>query len=387
MINIPTIAELYNGIIADLEAQYSGLSIPLFGKNFLRALAAVQAGQLKLAYLNLAKVQKNIFADTADSETIGGTLERFGRVKIGRGPFVATSGEYTVQLTGTIGSVVPASTTFKSNDDSLNPGKLFILDNEFILDGTDIVTLRALESGLDSQLSISDELTSTQPLALVDSLGTVLTESIEPIAAETIEEYREKVLQSYQLEPQGGAGSDYRIWASDAQGVNETYPYAASGVSNEVNLYIEATIVDSTDGKGTPTTAIKDAVESAIEDPTVDRPSRKPLAVYAVNYLDVSPLDIDIVIPSYSGLTPDIQTSIFNAMKSELDDIRPFVSSIDILANKNDIFDLNKIVSVILNAVPGSQFGTVTMDIDSNPVATFTFENGDIPYLNSITYV
>lgn len=386
MINIPTISDLYNGILADLEAEFQ-INIPLVGKNFLRAVAAVQAAKLKLAYLYIAKVQKNIFIDTADPESMGGTLERFGRVKLGRNPFPATAGEYTVQVVGDLGAIIPASTTFKSDDDSLNPGKLYILDLPFTLDGVDIITLRALEAGLDSQLSIGDTLTATSPIALVDSGVTVLTESIEPIAAEDIEEYREKGIQAFQLEPQGGSGADYRLWSADAQGVNESYPFATAGASNEIDLFIEATLIDSTDGKGTPTVAILSAVESAIEDPTTDRPSRKPLAVYAINYLPITPLDIDINISSFTGLTPAIQSSIQAAMESELEDIRPFVSSIDVLANKNDIFDVNKIVAVILNAVPGSIFGAVTLEVDGSPVSTFTFENGNIPYLNSITYV
>lgn len=386
MINIPTIAQLYTGILADLEAEYS-INIPLVGKNFLRALAAVQAAKLKIAYLHIAKVQKNIFVDTADPESMGGTLERFGRVKLGRSPFVATAGEYTVQLTGTLGATVAAQTQFKSNDGSLNPDKLFILDNAFVLDGIDIVTLRALESGLDSQLSISDGVTAVAPIALVDSLAIVLTEAITPQAPEDIEEYREKALQAYRLEPQGGAGADYRIWAADAQGEAEAYPYAVSGSPNEVNLFVEATIIDSSDGKGTPTAAILTAVQTAIESPTVDRPSRKPLAVFAVNYIAITVREIDIVVTGFVGLTAAQQTLIFNSMKTELSTIRPFVSSIDILADKNDIFDLNKIIAVILDSVPGAIFGAVTLDVDAAPVSTYTFLNGDIPNLNSITYV
>ena len=86
MITIPTLKELYDQVLSDLETQYS-ISIPLFGKNFLRALAMVQAAKLKIFYLAVANLQKNIFVDTADPEASGGTLERFGRVKLGRNPF------------------------------------------------------------------------------------------------------------------------------------------------------------------------------------------------------------------------------------------------------------------------------------------------------------
>ncbi|MCK4521555.1 MAG: hypothetical protein KAU20_03195, partial [Nanoarchaeota archaeon] len=115
MANIPTISDLYTQILASLEAQYPGMSIPLVGKNFLRAMAAVQAAKLKLAYLAIGDVQKNIFVDLADPAAQGGTLERFGLVKLGRLPFPAIAGIYTIQLTGTLGATIPASSTFKSN--------------------------------------------------------------------------------------------------------------------------------------------------------------------------------------------------------------------------------------------------------------------------------
>lgn len=386
MINIPTLAEIYTDIISDLEAEFS-ITIPVVGKSFLRALASVQAGKLKLYYLAQGKLQKNIFADTADSEEIGGTLERFGRVKLGRNPFPATSGSYTVQVTGTIGAIIPLSTTFKSNDDSTHPGILYVLDSDYTLVATtDSITLRCLTPGLEGQLVIGDQMTITAPVALVDALGEVTAELIEPIAAEDIEDYRRKVLDAYRLEPQGGAGSDYRLWASDAQGVETSYPYAKTGAANEINLYVEATLVDSIDGKGTPTAAILTAVESAIEDPTVDRPSRKPLGVFEVHYLPVVIREVDIDI-SLSSFTAAEQTSIFNAIKAALVVVRPFVSSIDVLADKNDIFDINKIVSLIIEAVPGAQFGSVVMRIDTVPQTSFTFLNGDIPYLDAVTYV
>jgi len=385
MITIPTLNQLYTSILSDLEAELI-ITIPLFGKNFLRAQAGVMAGVLWVYYKAIGLLQKNIFADTADSEANGGTLERFGRVKLGRNPFPATAGQYTVQLVGTLGQIIPASSTFKSNDTATSPGFLFILDNAFVLDGVDIITLRALTAGLDSRLSIGDKLTITGPVALVDSEVTVLTESVTPTAAETIEDYRAKVLDAYRLEPQGGAGSDYRIWSSEAIGVKQTYPYAGTAATSEVNLFVEATIADSSDGKGTPTGTILTAVTTAIEDPTADRPSRKPLTVI-VNYLPVTIKEIDINITAAVGFTAAIQTAIFNAIEAELAVTRPFVSSIDILSAKNDIFDVNKIVSLVLTANPGSSFGVVTLEVDAVPLSTYTFTNGDIPYLNSITYV
>lgn len=392
MITIPTLVQLYNGILADLEAEF-GTNIPLFGKNFLRAKAAVQAGKLKLIYLSLGNVQKNIFADTADPESKGGTLERFGRVKLGRNPFAARAGQYELEVTGTIGSIIKASSTFKSNDDSLSPGKLYVLDTAFELTAEiDYITVRALESGLDSSLNINDELTATAPIAGVTSLASVSAEIIEPLSAEGTEEYRGKTMNSFRLEAQGGAPTDFRLWAQDAQGVAAVYPYAKSGASGEVNLYIEATLADSDDGKGTPSAMMIAEVEEVIDFnpdstlPLLER-GRRPMGVYQVHYLPVTIKDINIEITGFVGATVAIETAIFNAVATELANIRPFVSGADILDDKNDILDINKIISLILLVRPGSVFTSVDLKVDDVSESTWTFTNGDIPFLNTITYV
>ena len=388
---IPTYIELYNGILSDLETQMQ-VSVPIFGKNFLRALAVVQDGKLWLYYKAIANVQKNIFIDTAEPESIGGTLERFGRVKLNREPFSARAGEYVVTVTGSIGAIIPAQSTFKSDDTVINSGKLFILDSAFTLVATtDSITIRALEAGNDSKLNIGDTLTATAPIALVDSIVTVSAETIEPSAEENIEDYRDKALDAYRLEPQGGAATDYRLWSADAQGVKQSYPYAKTGVVNEINLFVEATIADSIDGKGTPSALLLTDVEEVVEfDPDTTRPTyergRRPLGVI-VNFLPVTVLNVDVTINGFVGLTVDIQNAIELSLIDEINLVRPFVAACDILDEKNDILDSNKIISIILNTRPGSVFGAITLNVGGVPYNSYTFINGNIPYVNSINFV
>ena len=388
---IPTLQELYTAQIAALEAEFED-TLPVFGKVFLRALAMVQAAKLKLFYLHLGSVQKNVFVDTADREAAGGTLERFGRAKLKRNPFTAVAGQYEVEVTGDVGAVIPSQTTFKSNDDSAAPGKLFILDSEKVLTSTtDTIIIRALEAGPTSQLSPNDFLTATSPIALVEGLVQVLSETVEPLEEEDIEDYRAKALAAYQLEPQGGAGGDYRIWTASVQGLARVYPYAKSSASAEVNLYVEAEVDDSTDGKGTPSAGMLTDVEAVVElDPDISKPiderGRRPLGVFQVHYLAVTPLDVDIDIAGFVGLTPEIQTKILEALTEKINLIRPFISSTDVLELKNDILDTNSIIAAILNARPGSVFGTITLTVNASAVPTYTFSDGEIPWLNSVTY-
>jgi len=391
MITIPKLKELYDSVIAEIEATYAD-NIPTFGKNFLRALSSVLAAKFKLYYLAIANLQKNIFVDTADPESGGGTLERFGRIKLGRNPFAAVAAQYKIQVTGIIGATVPAQQTFKSDDNSTSPGRLFIFDVAYVLIATtDTITVRALAAGLDSRLAIGNKLTATSPIANVNSSATVTVEVIVPQASEDIEEYRRKALESYRLETQGGAGTDYRIWSFNASGVKQTYPYAKTGFSNEINLYVEANLVDSVDNKGTPSAATLLRVSEVVEfDPDQSKlqseRGRRPLGVLQVNYLAITTRSINIQIPGYKNLTVAIQTTITNALKKLVGSFRPFVPSCDIIADRNDVIDVNRITSAILVATPGASFGTVVLIVDMVSMTTYTFINGDIPDFNTLTF-
>lgn len=393
MNNIPTLRQLYDGIVADLEASGAyNITIPPFGKIMLRALAGVQALKLKIYYLALANVQKNIFIDTAEPESIGGTLQRFVRVKLNRDPFPARQGQYMIQVSGSIGAIIAASTTFKSNDDVTNPGKLFVLDTAFTLTAvTDYVRVRALEAGEESRMEVGEGLTSTIPIANVDSGVVISSIFLEPLAAEDLELYRQRGLDAYRLRAQGGSTTDYRLWSYDQQGVQQVYPYAKSGAADEINVFVEATMADSTDGFGTPSALILAGVDDVIEfDPDTTRPlnerGRRPLGVFDVHVLPVSIYSVNINIAGFVGNTATITAAILAAMQTAINAIRPFVAAADILADRNDILDTNKIISVILNARSGSVFGAITLTVNGTNYSTYTFIDGNIPHLNSITY-
>lgn len=391
MVTIPTIKDIYDDIIADLQTEF-GITIPEEGKNFLRSLSAVEAGKLKLFYLAIAGLQKNMFVDTADPEASGGTLERFGRAKIGRDPFPATQGVYDVTVTGLVGATIPAGTTFISDDTSLHPGILFVLDTAYVLVATaDTITLRALTAGTQGQLAVGDTLTATAPIINVDSGAQVVTEVTEPVDEEDIEDYRAKVLQSYRLYPQGGASADYRLWGLDSAGVKQIYPYAASGSPNEINVFVEAEIASSTDGMGTPSAGILTDVADNIETDPVTGLGRRPLGVFAVNVQAVIINEIDITISGAGSISASDQTLIDAALADTINDVRPFIAGADTLSERNDVFSENRIIATILAVVPAAQFTGVSMTITigaGSPVPTVSkqYDNGNIPFLTSVTY-
>ena len=296
-------------------------------------------------------------------------------------------------MSGTISAVIQAGTTFKSDDTSSSPGKLYILDVEKTLGvTTDTMELRALEGGIDSRLIIADTLTATSPLLNVDDQVEVTVENEIPLSEETIQDFRSKIVLAFQLESKGGAGTDYRLWSADAQGVRFVYPYVKSGVCGEVDLFVEAHQIDSIDGKGTPTGSILINVEDVVEfDPDTSQPleerGRRPVQVF-VNFISITPMDIIITVVNPVNIDAATESSIVASLTQLIDDIRPFVDSADNIVNKNDILDINSVISTIKGLLTGSQkFDSVTITVDAVPVLTsIIFTDGDIPFLDTVDF-
>lgn len=389
---IPTIQELYTDIRSDLSTRLS-INIPVFGRVVLNALAMVQAGKLKLFWLAIAMVEKNIFIDTADPESTGGTLERFGRVFLGRERNAAIQGQYTVAVTGTIGAVINAGTLFKSDDTATSPGVLFQLDvQKTLATATDSMTLRALTAGPDARLQTGDTLTATSPLLNVNDQVTITAETVVPTAEETIENYRDEAIRSVQLEPQGGAASDYRLWSDDVPAVRFVFPFATTGQCGQVDLHIEANQADSTDGKGTPSATTLTDVEAVVDfDPDTTRPlserGRRPVNV-VVNYLAVQPQDVVINVNGVTNIDTDTQAAILADLRTLINDVRPFVAGADSISNRNDVLSVTNIITVIQTALVGNQsFSGVTVTVDGNNVTgSIQFFNGDIPFLQTLNF-
>lgn len=395
MITIPTTKTLYDRIKSDIEAQYGG-TMPVYGKVFLLALVIVLAGVFKVFYLGLGNIQKNIFPDAADPESLGGTLERFGVIKLGRPPAPAKQGEYTVSVVGESGAIIKASTTFTSDDESSNPSKNFILDEEYILTGSgDEILLRALDGGIASRLVVGDTLTANSPIGLVESQVTIMEETTVPVDDEDIEDYRAKVVQAFRIEPQGGAVVDYRLWAADEPTVKQVYPYVVNGAPGEINIFVEATTNASTDGHGTPNQDTLDSVAQFVEyapDPenilTVGQRGRRPMGVLDIHVLPIQTKKVNVTINGFlPTATSEVMDLVEQAISEIINGIRPFIAAADPAnAEFSGYLDASKISYAISSAVRGSVFTSIELYLEDVLITSYTFDNGEIPYLDDVTF-
>lgn len=392
MKNIPSIIELNEDIANDLRSKLGLTDDDL--KKVVSALPLVLSGQFKLSYLFLGDIQDNCFPDKASTELNGGTLERLGRIYLNRNPFPDSIGVFKLSVTGVAGSVLRSDLTFKSNDDALNAGQVYVLDTEYTLTGTaDEIEVRSIGAGVLYNLSVGNNLTITEPVIGVDKTVSVSEVVTQPTAGETEELYRKAILNAIQIEPQGGSKGDYRIWAGDAQGVRLIYPYVRDGEAGTVDVYVEATLVDSEDGKGTPGTPILNAVDAVIRfDPDVTKPdyerARVPMqAGVNLTISAISLIPVDVTITGLNDDSASVQTAIESSLKDFIYDVRPFIDGADLLRNKNDILYSGNVQGVVTSALlNGNFFNVLELKVDGNIVTSYEFGLGNIPYLRNLIF-
>lgn len=390
MKNIPSIIQLNEDVANDLRSKLGLTDDDL--KKVVGALPLVLSAQMKLLYLFLGDIQENCFPDKASSELNGGTLERLGRIYLNRNPFPDSIGVFKLAVTGVAGSVLRSDLTFKSNEDSLNAGQVYVLDTEYTLTGTsDEIEVRSIGAGVGYNLLVNDNLTITEPVIGVDKTVLVSEVITQPTSGETEELYRQAILNAIQLEPQGGAKSDYRIWAGDAQGVRLIYPYVRDGAAGTVDVYVEATLIDSTDGKGTPGSAILNTVLDVINfDPDVTKPdyerARRPMQANGV-VTAITLVPVDITITGLNDDSTSVQTSIENSLTDFIYGVRPFIDGADLLRNKNDIIYSGNVQGVVTSSLEnGNFFNVLVLNVDGNAVTSYEFGLGNIPYLRNLIF-
>lgn len=384
----PSLKSIFNRFSSDLKQR---LGIPLNDnlKENLSALGAVVSAENYLLYLLAEDIQRNLYPDTADPESEGGQLERLGLLYLGRLPYNATPTKLRLRVKGKSGSTLRDNLTFKDNNSNL----LFILDNKYILNGTnDLIEVRSLENGSETVLQVGSELTITEPVIGVDSI-VVVSEIIEKaVNSESESEYRRAVLDSMQLEMQGGAKTDYRLWARDCKGIRNVYPYVKSGDAGTIEIFAEANKEDSTDSKGTPPASMLSNLTSVLNlDPNTNKPmykrGRRPMQAK----LEVKPIvheEITVTIKGLFTSSNAIKDSVKNSIEGYLYTIRPFVDGGQLLRDKNDVLNVARLSSAVSDAIGVDNFFLdLEMKVGSNIVSQWVFTNGRIPVLKNVVYV
>lgn len=363
----PTTLEIQNQIIGQVEASISQ-TIPLLPRAFTRFFAKVLAGVFMICYKYAGWMFLQIFVRTAsfqETTVLGETvtpLIEWGRL-IGVGdPGPATQAELLLDITVTTqtGSIL-AGTQAVSNKNGIT----YILLNAVVLDAALKQGIFRAASDIDGgvgggvigNLDALDIVSFVQPLANVERDMVVDSVTTTGADAETEAAYRQRVIDRFQKQPQGGAGVDYVIWGEIPSGVINIYPY--TGDDGFVDVYVEVNTTIEPDGIAPQ--SVLDEVTEAI---TYDEGSqtRKPINAY-LNVYSITRRGFDVNI---IGLTVDdpttVEALINGAITQYFLDREPFIEGVTSLPRKDrvQVNNINSIVDSFVTAAGGS-FADVTL--------------------------
>ena len=392
-----TIAQINQLIIDQLEAQL-GQTIPILPKAFIRILSKVLAGVFIILYKVSQWIFLQIFVATAswDEVEIYGTkirpLVEWGRLLGVGDPLPATQAELELEITvNSVGETLPAGTQFTSDINGL----IYITQQDYTLTaGPDTIEVICVTGGILGNLEIAQELSTVITGGIIGDTATITNIIVAGVDAESESEYRQRVVERFQLQPQGGALADYRIWASDVAGVLQTYIYTGDPPSY-VLVYVAGD--PSIYADRIPSAGLLDLVGAAITyDPETGLATRKPLTAIIdpagdgtySNILPVSILTFDIEITDLiTDNIIDTKAAIRIALDAYFLSREPYIIGLTPPPAKDKITQsaIIGIISDIVEADNGS-FTTAILYVATIITPSHTLEQGELCELDQLTY-
>ena len=389
-----TVDEIYNLIMEQMKAEI-GENIPILPKSFISILSKVLAGVFMVLYKSCSWIFLQIFVSTAsfDEITVLGNkitpLIEWGRL-IGIGdPAPATQAKITAIVNvKSIGSTMFSGTQFIS---SLN-GLTYITTKSYTFNSEEeTIELTCSESGSKGNMHKGDTLNISSPLSSIE--GTITVNDLISVGTDRENEtsYREKIKNRFQLQPQGGALSDYRQWSKEVEGVANAYIY--TGDPGNVMIYI---LADSSvyEDRIPDDTLLKKVGEYIDKDPSTGLASRRPIGAIIdpdgdKSYKNIKPIvikefDVEITEMEVENIE-EISLKIKESLTSYYLEREPYLDGLSLPPSKNVINETNitALIDDILSASNGS-FTTAINLLNDSVTPRYTLKEGEVAKLKSL---
>lgn len=392
----PTVAEINDLLISQLEANLNQ-TIPLLPRSFNRVLVKALSGLLSLAlkYGGFIFLQIFVSKATNDEVNIGGKLFRplteWGRL-IGVGDIVpAEQAEYIIDI-----PVVNQTGSLPSGTGFINSatGVTYLTIGSVALNSPIVqATIRASadQSGGDGagdigNMDIGTIVSAVNPLANIARDSTVSFEVVRGADGETVEQYRQRIVDRWQKRPEGGAPADYESWGEEVVGIINTYPY--TGVPGEVNVYSEATPESSGSPDGIPTAAQLQAVQDSIQFNVDGLADRRPINAL-VNSLAITRLSFDVFVQGISvpGDLGQVQQDIIASIDTFFFNREPFIAGLTI-GNRKDLITRSALIGLVEDIVTAADgiFTTVEFELSGSGVPIEIFPLGEGEKAKGVTF-
>jgi uncharacterized phage protein gp47/JayE len=401
------ISDIYALLSAGVQQEFNK-KFRLLPKSFLNVIFKVFSGVYITLYKLIGWFFLQLFPATAswDTVTVLGVqvrpLVRWG-VLLGIGePNEATQWEGTGLATVVLaGSVLDSGTQLKSTI----TGKIYLIIATVTLVGaTTPIGLKCSSSGTIGNLEVGDELVFVNPLGTIGKSVSITAVTTDAVDAETEAHYRARVVNRYQVQPQGGALADYRNWAADVDGVSQTYIYKDSNSATGVLIYVAGNSDIYADRIAT--TALCKAVGAACTyDPDTGKATRKPIGAILDpdndesyrNVLSVSVKGFVVYVTGVSGATAaDFADSAKSLIADYFLSREPYIRGLSVdtdVSNKVAVNNVRGIVNDVAESLKAS-FDDVTIKQNGSTVtsaAPYELADGELTklasfYVNGVAY-
>lgn len=361
---IPTIAELRDQFLADLEST-TGQTAPLLPKAVWRVLALAVAGIAWPLYRLGLWLYDQIFTDTMDRAALLLRGREYGlTIK------AATRWRGTVEATGTDGVTIPAGTLFVAD------GFVYRVESAVtISSGAASLTLESLETGDEVSLAVSDTLELSVPIAGVDREATVTAVTQAAEDEEALALFRARIRRAETARPQGGAFPDWILWATEVPGIAEAI--VERPAAGFVNIY---PLTDDPD----PANRIPGGAKlTEVEDYVTD-PVRSPIRAASVDVLAPTELDFDVDISDLSPNTAATQAAIEAAIEAYMYERRP--QQYDTEVDPRNVVSQVEVAAIVKAA--GAQVATVDLkNAGGSSIVSYELAKSELAVLRTLSWV
>ena len=393
-----TIEEVQQLLIRSFEHEFN-TQLRILPKSFIKILCKVFAGVFIVVYKLVGWYFLQMFPETADWKevTILGVrlrpLVKLG-VLFGVGEPLAGvqwRGIITIDVL-TQGSVLYSGTQLKNSV----TGKLYITtETKTLLKSKEAVPVVCTEIGTAGNLEQNDTLNFVNPYGFIKTEAVVLDVARVGLDNELESSYRNRVINRFRLQPQGGALADYRIWASEVPGVLNVYPYNDKEQPGGVLLYVSG-IPDVYADRIPNNGLLKKVGEACTYDPETGKATRKPLTAMLDpkndgSYSNVKPITVavfDIVITGIAGAIPaDFAQVVKPALRNYFSDRDLYIRGLSDDNNRTNVISKNHVITVVNQMAVSVKavFETAEMRKNGKVVSLYTLDNGELAKLGALT--
>ena len=372
--SIPSLSDFVRIAENGLSSEFYG-EASVLRKSVLKVIARVFAGIAYLLALFLRKMWKNAFIHSCDVET----LDDFGvDFDLPNKPESYAKGQ--VMVTKTTSSNVAISQGTVIADES---GNEFEVDADYTLSGSAnsvfMVKVLAVQSGDSGNIDAGTVLafrdgapSGLEDDVVVDAEGISGGVKIEVLVngnveywGETVERYRNRLLDYRRNQPSGGDDADYKSWAERFPSVTKcivqpNYP-VANAVTCVLAYYGEES--DSIAVNTTNVNEVRDYIQSDV---------RRPITA-DVRVVSCVPKDIDFVI-RISPNNMNVQASVQSALRKILESYVP-----------GDTLTKNDFSIKLVGA--SSADNVYVVSVNSSDSVFLSKPDHELPVIHSVTWV